>query len=304
MKRGFTLIELLVVIAIIAILAAILFPVFAQARDAARKTTCLSNCKQLGLAHLMYAQDYDETLATSWSYGFAGEFNFFIQPYIKSQNILLCPNRTASTILWGVTIVAPRTTPCNANMAPGSIDNPYGVATVWGYGFNTGNDWNNDKGATIKGPANSFPNQTPHIVTIGGVTLSYGLRQTPICGIVQAKFASAANCIILGDTADAVVAGLGATDNEDFAALGKTMDFCTTLRYGNWPRHSGTNNVSYADGHSKNYRLDKSVVNLEGGTVTTTKVWPNICNMIADYDGSNNPWNCKLTTAGGMTVAE
>ena len=61
-SRGFTLIELLVVIAIIAILAAILFPVFAQAREAARKASCLSNCKQLGLAMQMYAQDYDENL--------------------------------------------------------------------------------------------------------------------------------------------------------------------------------------------------------------------------------------------------
>jgi len=61
MKRAFTLIELLVVIAIIAILAAILFPVFARAREQARKTTCLSNLKQIGTAALMYVQDYDET---------------------------------------------------------------------------------------------------------------------------------------------------------------------------------------------------------------------------------------------------
>ncbi len=60
--RGFTLIELLVVIAIIAILAAILFPVFARAREKARQTSCLSNVKQLGLGFLMYAQDYDERL--------------------------------------------------------------------------------------------------------------------------------------------------------------------------------------------------------------------------------------------------
>jgi prepilin-type N-terminal cleavage/methylation domain-containing protein len=61
-NTAFTLIELLVVIAIIAILAAILFPVFARAREQARKTACLSNLKQIGTATLMYAQDYDETL--------------------------------------------------------------------------------------------------------------------------------------------------------------------------------------------------------------------------------------------------
>lgn len=66
-KRGFTLIELLVVIAIIAILAAILFPVFAQARERARAITCVSNLKQIALATLMYTQDYDETFPSGWT---------------------------------------------------------------------------------------------------------------------------------------------------------------------------------------------------------------------------------------------
>src|SRR2546423_13005970 len=65
-RSGFTLIELLVVIAIIAILAAILFPVFAQARATARKAACASNLKQIGLAFMMYAQDYDEMLVPHW----------------------------------------------------------------------------------------------------------------------------------------------------------------------------------------------------------------------------------------------
>src|SRR5947199_4837052 len=85
-RKGFTLIELLVVIAIIAILAAILFPVFAQAREAARKTSCLSNEKQLALGWLMYAQDYDETFPMSAQLDPRGGQIFWmsmIDPYIK-----------------------------------------------------------------------------------------------------------------------------------------------------------------------------------------------------------------------------
>jgi prepilin-type N-terminal cleavage/methylation domain-containing protein/prepilin-type processing-associated H-X9-DG protein len=111
---AFTLIELLVVIAIIAILAAILFPVFARAREQARKTSCLSNLRQLGLAFQTYTQDYDETLpnSTDGSPG-AGQFgawNFYkvfptntnpgsydvtqggLYPYVKNKQIYICPS--------------------------------------------------------------------------------------------------------------------------------------------------------------------------------------------------------------------
>ncbi len=86
-RRGFTLIELLVVIAIIAILAAILFPVFAQAREKARQTTCISNMKEIGLAAQMYIQDYDEawfTMYDPYNNLGTGHWYFRVSPYIKS----------------------------------------------------------------------------------------------------------------------------------------------------------------------------------------------------------------------------
>ena len=95
-RRGFTLIELLVVIAIIAILAAILFPVFARARENARRASCQSNLKQIGLGVIQYAQDYDEKLPRSYADATtrpAGDTVFNqIQPYLKSTQILRCPS--------------------------------------------------------------------------------------------------------------------------------------------------------------------------------------------------------------------
>jgi prepilin-type N-terminal cleavage/methylation domain-containing protein/prepilin-type processing-associated H-X9-DG protein len=92
---GFTLIELLVVIAIIAILASILFPVFARARENARRSSCQSNLKEIGLAIQQYLQDYDEkyvpdSTAASTPMTFADQ----LQPYIKSRQIFVCPSAT------------------------------------------------------------------------------------------------------------------------------------------------------------------------------------------------------------------
>ncbi len=91
-RSGFTLIELLVVIAIIAILAAILFPVFAQAREKARQTGCLSNAKQITTGVMMYVQDYDEILPLVYDLNTLSSWTDRVQPYIKNWDLMFCPS--------------------------------------------------------------------------------------------------------------------------------------------------------------------------------------------------------------------
>jgi len=125
MRRGFTLIELLVVIAIIAILAAILFPVFARAREKARQSSCLANVKQITLALIQYVQDYDETLPDD---RFSGSplysWTVATVPYMKNWQILTCPSR-AATYTNEARVVG------DANLDEGLGAHPF-------YGFNRG----------------------------------------------------------------------------------------------------------------------------------------------------------------------
>ena len=127
--KGFTLIELLVVIAIIAILAAILFPVFAKVREKARQISCLSNMKQIGLGMVQYNQDYDEkfTGSDNWGQGWAEH----LYPYVKSKNVFLCPDDSrppaGATGNWGNLPYQPDIISYVANSVivdPGKLQNP------------------------------------------------------------------------------------------------------------------------------------------------------------------------------------
>jgi len=141
MKRGFTLIELLVVIAIIAILAAILFPVFAKAREKARQSSCLSNVKQIALATLQYVQDYDEIFPFYLHSGFNMNVQTRIEPYMKSAQLWICPSQSANWYYYW--------------------DNPTGTGAVTGpvgsYGWSVRLGWN---GTIVKLAQATVPAET------------------------------------------------------------------------------------------------------------------------------------------------
>lgn len=271
---AFTLVEVLVILVIIALLSSILFPVFAQAQSKARQASCLSNLKQLSIAHQMYWQDYDETTVTSWSFGFPGDFSWYVQPYLKNVKVLLCPSYTASAEEYGLY--------CNKNYLPGGIDNPTWETEMWGYGYNTGHRWANDTGLTINSKERLTGDYT---VTIQGQTYTALYRTSPLLGIRLSEIIAPAQILMLGDTADTMVPGLG---RDYLPLLSPNADLCERLRKFNWPRHNGGNNMIYADGHAKWYRYNNTILN-DG----LPAVVPDVCQYFRDYDGTNNPGNCK-----------
>jgi prepilin-type N-terminal cleavage/methylation domain-containing protein/prepilin-type processing-associated H-X9-DG protein len=149
-KKGFTLIELLVVIAIIALLASILFPVFSRARESARRSSCLSNLKQIGLGIMQYTQDYDETMtrACYWSGASScddktlpetgtANVNYkwmdAIYPYVKSEQIFVCPSATNSLVGIGVHVDFTPTrykTRANVTNTSGEYPKKYGTYAI------------------------------------------------------------------------------------------------------------------------------------------------------------------------------
>jgi prepilin-type N-terminal cleavage/methylation domain-containing protein len=179
-RRGFTLIELLVVIAIIAILAAILFPVFAKAREKARQTSCLSNMKQIGLGTMQYIQDYDETYPGGAGMGFGGAWNPAwwdeIAPYLKNTQVFRCPSESNPPNAGGE--IYPVTYGCNdaimewtTAIKMAAVNSP---ASDILYGEKMGNDWPCYPSNTVLGnPSYITVQSIPQHLHNGGDTWAY-----------------------------------------------------------------------------------------------------------------------------------
>lgn len=220
-QRGFTLIELLVVIAIIAILAAILFPVFAQAREAARKTSCLNNTKQIATAYQMYLQDYDEvfpphvterTAPSSVPDTAAGRapytYRFKLDPYVKNTGVYKCPSAPA----W-----------------------PAPAAGAW-YAYDYGNNHNeaNLPAASQQAWYQANPD--------------FGFNETTSL----ASISKPAQFILVGDAGRSD----GSPSRGGMYPQPWVFDNTTQARF--LPRHQGGGNIAYADGHAKWTKPEKT----------------------------------------------
>ena len=237
--RAFTLVELLVVIAIIAILAAVLFPVFAKAREKARQTTCLSNERQIGLAEQQYSQDNDETYSSAEAFG-AGRFNGgtdvsdttvwaqLIYPYAKNWKIYRCPSAQGGVSDWNYGTAQAHNK--NPDLQP--LINDGGL----NYAYNATFGWDGG-GNYIIGGTNKFGRS-------GNTSLSI----VPSVAILE----SPAQTIQIVDTPSKTghyfVDTFDRLDKEAVAAFGQSLDAYNASVD---PRHSEGFNVIFYDGHVK-----------------------------------------------------
>ena len=223
-SKAFTLIELLVVIAIIAILAAILFPVFATAREKARQTACLSNAKQLGSTLVMYAQDYDERLPSIWTRSNGGGIFAYVdvfdvlKPYIKNTDIFHCPDRNQKD--------------CTKHSDLSSLSEP-----CYGYGYN----WGPAQEFATNGYEGGLIKDNQGVIQPDGTVV--GVFQ----GVQLSTVLTPATTFAFGDSYDRPFYSIASTDilSEYSAKNG----YAEKTNFG-MPHH-GLLNMAYADGHAK-----------------------------------------------------
>jgi len=235
-RRAFTLIELLVVIAIIAILAAILFPVFAQARESARRTMCLSDSKQIGTAFQMYTNDYDEVVPPvehNKDLGYDRDAWYIVQPYIKNIGIWFCPDRTEWTM--------PSGDDCGTSWQDSLLPQKRCI----GYGYNWGPNSSYRMGLISERKYFTGPLYTNNYIEVG----------VPLASIV-----SPASMFSYGDTGDSPRYTLC----DDYI-----FQYYTTTTNSGALRHGGRLNMAFVDGHSKSVAW--KVGNLAGAVMGLPK---------------------------------
>jgi len=271
--QAFTLIELLVVIAIIAILAAILFPVFAQAKEAAKKTSCLSNMKQFSLGSIMYSGDVDDTLVCAWNgsqnvlrdngslYRNWWPWTASTQPYIKNLQILLCPDSTSDGFIRTADVTA-RT----------EIYAPYAYNFEY-LGSFQGNDPNGNGNylwAPITSTAVTRAANTVEFVESTGVDYADAAHQfvytQPIGPVVEPPDAATASNAGFAHFGGGWGNQTDYTAYYDFPGYGGA-DFHHQGTYVHNVLPVGGSNVDFCDGHAKYYTC--------GGLVAGTNFLPN-----------------------------
>ncbi len=300
-RAGFTLIELLVVIAIIAILAAILFPVFAKAREKARQTACLSNMKQIGLATLQYVQDYDESYyshrdncATAPCSGYLNPdgtikgdashldnvsngkyfFMYKLQPYTKSYAVFVCPDNA-------VAFTANGTGTDHVYAAPGAAGKDYGGQNsyshndVWmspaaPYGSPAGTPSAPVTDATVNRPAGivlmtegTYYGAAPDVNQESGIA-PQNLNATDVAYVTAAGGQYAHYWANIGNAMWSYNGGQASDQGPTSVPLGQA-------------RHSGFVNCQFVDGHAKAIRYEQLI--------------SNVCYWATDADGAHP--NCQ-----------